>query len=485
MEDRYKLFKEAVKIEKGCIDYFGKMYKLSTVEQWLKENEAQYSWIEDEIGTLKKPPITDAKFSRLVYLMSNTNRDEIDTFYKVGALLYNMPTYKEFLYIVRRYNQLRINYESYEIFLKDWCISYNSEYDYENIIELLDNANKLLEEIENTWLEKILHIISKGGQTIRVVLQQTILKCNYYIKKIASIRKEINGLKVEIPKEIEISVLNHKLQSVYREFEKKGKLNKVFKVIHKECLSILSGCSIDNKPLETKEQVRIVKLYVEQCSIEESLKSMWNNTMMEYKGIEINELSFEALSNIEEAINKLDIIINWDKKVVEKIRNHISKITFLKKIDWYSKETYSTLRKGILNIKYLNEYEELKNCIFNIKKSISKANGFDGLIRAMDTCNTCILEKYYKKLERLKDISPFIKELEGLMESLYEDCPMLVEKLLSDGDKLNLLGRYKNFSVAWKWRQFKNILIEVEKYKGEALGENNLKKMISHKQGIA
>lgn len=462
----YSKLREAEKVENGSINYCGKKYRLLGIAKWLKDNESKYSWIEDKVDIGKKAPITDAKFSRLIYFMSNTSKEEIEIFNNTRGLLYNIPSYEELSSKIKRFNEIRKNYSQYSKDVKDWCISYNSEYEYEQIMKFLENGEKMLEQIEGTWLQKVLDC-SQKGETLKLVLQQAILKCNYYIKRIGSIRREISGHKIEIPQDIDVFVLEDRFNTIYKQYDQKGKINKLFKIFHSECQSTLERCFIDSKPLESRDQVRIVKLYIEQCSTEKNLKNIWNNTMKEYGAAEIDHLNVETLVNLEEAINKIDIIINWDIKVKNKIINSMKGITFLNNIDWYKKDTYDYLKKGILSIKYILEYERIKAYIVSMDKLTSNISGFEDVSRAIQKLDILSLKSAYRKIDKLKEMGPNIIELQLLLQQIYEDCPKLVRKILNDEDKLNMLTKYKNFSIAWTWRQFDSILEEANRYKIE------------------
>jgi superfamily I DNA and/or RNA helicase len=456
------------------IQYCGKKYKLLGVKVWLEENESQYSWIEDNINYNEKPLLTDAKFSRLVYLISTISKEEIYQFNEMGPILYNIPPCDELVAKIQRIMDIRRNYIGYKKAVKNWCISYNSDYDYDYIIRLLESTQRFLEDIKDSWIQNILEC-TKKGETVKTVLQQTILKTNYYIKKIGSIAKEISGHSVEIPKDMDVNVLVDEFNVIYNQYEQKGRVGKLFKLFHRQCQDILDKCRVDGKKIESKEQAKIAKLYIEQRSIEESLRNLWNNSMSEYGAEKIEGINLNVLANLEDDINKIDVIINWDKKIKERIMDSMKKIVFLTEVDWYNIDTYSQLQYGVLSIRYISEYENLKSYIGNIEKLISNVEGFEEIVDALHKMDILLLRQSYKKIHRLKEIAPNIRELEYLLEKVNKRCPKLVQRLLNEEDRLNMLTKYKNFSIAWSWRQLSNLLEEeLEKFQVE-----NIKKKIS------
>lgn len=449
--------KKAEKIENGNIKYYGKQYKLLNIAKWLKENENRYSWIEDYVKPSQKCPMTDAKFSRLIYLLSNIYKEDLIQFFKIENLLYNIPSCSELISKMERFVQLKKNYHNYKNAIKDWCVSYNVDYDYSRIVNLLENAERFLEEIEGTWWQNILQS-SYQSETVRVVLQQMLLRCNFYIKKICSIVKEINGHYIEIPENIDIIALAQRYNIIYKQYEQKGKITKLFKVLHPECQSMLEKCRVDHNPIENKEQAKIAKKYIEQRYVEECLRKLWNSSMREYEGEEIGQINLSVLANLEDKMSKIDTLINWDNAVKNKIVVSMRNIAFLNEIDWYSKETYRHLREGILSIKYLNEYETIKTHIKNSEKIISSIEGFEEIVQATHCGDIRTVKKVYEKLDNFKEMAPTFKEINSLLQKINEDCPKLVEKIINDEDKLNMLVKYKNFSLAWRWRQLDNIL---------------------------
>ena len=462
----YMKLKEEEEIENGSISYGGKEHKLLTIAKWLKENEAQYSWIEDNIDIHKKAPITDAKFSRLLYLISNTNKEEMIAFSKIGGFLYSVPAYSDLVAKIRRFMHIQTRYNDYKNNVKDWCISYNSEYDYERITKLLENAQGFLQEIEDTWMQNLLNCIKKGEST-KTLLQQTTLKCNYYIKKISSIRKEINGHSVELPKDMDIFLLSENIDIIYKQFEQKGKINKLFKVFHSDCQSILEKCLVDSKPIETKEQCKIAKLYIDKHSTEVSLRNIWNSTMKEYGAEEVTDLDLNTLASLEDIISRIDTISNWNSKVRDNIIDAMKKVAFLNELDWYSKKTYDYLKSGLLSIKYISEYENLRADLSNLDRIISNLEGFEDVGVAIQNLDIQLLYSSYEKIERLKENGDNIREINYLLQVIYEDCPRLVHKLINDKDRLNILLNYKKFSIAWTWKQLDTILRKAHRFRIE------------------
>ncbi|KGN01763.1 DNA helicase [Clostridium botulinum] len=467
----YKKMEISNNLQEKEIHYLGRKYKIRHIEKWLEKYKSQYSWIEDDISSMKKPPVTDAKFSRLLYIMSNTTKDEISQLNDIGGLLYNIPPYYDLFGKIKRKFEIQRNYNEYKLAVKDWCISYNCHYDYEYILKLLKKTQRFLITLEDSWLQNILNC-AKRGEIIKVVLQQAILKCNYYIKKLGSIKKEIYGQSVEIPKDMDLTILLEKLEIIYKQYEQKGKINKIFRLLHSDCEEVIKKCLINCKIMNGKESVKIAKLYVEQTIIEQDLINLWNDSMSEYGAENIQDINLEVITNLEEYINKIDIIINWDTKVVDKITNSMKEIVFLNNIDWYNEETYNKLQKGVMSIKYISEYEGIKSYIGNIEKLMSKVNGFNDIVQAIKENDIVSLKQCYKKIDRLKTIMPSITEMEYILEKIEKSCPKLIDKLMDEKDRVNMLIKYKNFSIAWFWRQLDYILKdEYNKFKLENINK--------------
>lgn len=448
------------KIQNGSIKFHGKCYKLLNIAKWVKANENKYSWIEDNISLMEMCPITDAKFSRLIYLLSNANKDEIIKFPRIESLIFNLPSYSELISKIERFMQLKKEYPTYKNALRDWCISYNVEYDYSKILNRLDEAQRFLEKIQGTWMENIVKCARKS-ETVKIVIEETIIKCNFYIKKIFSIVKEINSSYIEIPNDISIVALTQKFGAIYKQYEEKGKINKIFKVLHPECESILQKCTIDNKSIKNKEQAKKVMKYIEKRYIEQCLRKLWNNSINVYGGEKIGKIDLNVLANLENTINKIDILIKWDKLVKNKISVCMKNIALLNEIDWYKKDSYKYLKKGVLSIKYTNEFKDLKIYILKLERTISQIDGFEDIVQAIYNEDIRKLKRTYKRLDKVREMAPKLKEINVLLKKINNVCPMLTEKILTDEDKMNMLLKYKNFSKAWKWKQFDYILSKV------------------------
>lgn len=73
-ENVYRRVEISKNLDNRELKYLGKDYKIRGIKKWIEKNRAQYSWIEDDIRNIKEPPITDAKFSKLLYVMSNITK---------------------------------------------------------------------------------------------------------------------------------------------------------------------------------------------------------------------------------------------------------------------------------------------------------------------------------------------------------------------------------------------------------------------------
>lgn len=456
-------------IDDRDIHYCGKNYNVCHIKKWLKENEDQYSWIEDYIEKNEKPPITDAKFSRLIYLISNITKEEIFQFKEMGSLIYSMPSYSDIMSKFRRKSEIKRQYDDYNKAVENWCIACNCKYNYGYIIKLVKKAGRFLESIQDVWLMNILNSVKKG-EIDKESFEQIILRANYYMKKLKSIEKEINGHVIELPKEMSLKEVYEKFDNIYEEYKKRGKLNIIFKLLHNDCDMVLKKSSVDSKFIETKEQIRVVKLYIEKAIIKENLKILWNTYMKKYGGEEIEEIDLDTVVILEKHVNKIDMIINWDTNIKDKIVRAMKEIVFLDNVDWYNKDTYKKLNYGVLSIKYISEYKNLENYINNIGKFISNFDGFDEVVTAIRENDIVSLKKAYKKIDRVKEAGPYIREIDYLLEKINRYCPKSIEKLINEEDRLNMLVKYKNFSMAWSWKQLNIMVKETRQNMGLVIG---------------
>jgi len=449
-------FKETEKIENQNIKFEGQEYKIIDAAKWVKENESQYSWIEDEIRLGQHMPLTESEFEKLMCLLKEVNRDYRENLKTINVMLEKLPSSSEIWNCVFRFKELDSNYENYIRAIGRWRVPDNNRCNYDNLLNLLEECKCKMEELDKDIFIKILDKYY-GNKIIRESLNDVARKCNDYMLLLGKIKSKLRTHKVEIPQNTRF---NKDFYILYEKLSSRGKLGRIFKFIHPEYNYIIKECRVDGRNLETLEQALIIKLYLQQKSIFKELKNLWNNMMKGYgSSLVLSESKELGLIAIQEYVKKLNIIVNWDKNYRSKIILMLGKISVPEDIDWHKKDTYDYLLKSVKCIKKLEEYNNLKAYIEILKKLILTTDRVTELKEAMEELDTNKIKIALNKIESFNKIKNKSLELDKLINKLTIACPLTAEKIISKWELAN--ENFKDWKHAWRWAKWNNLLKKI------------------------
>ncbi len=451
----YDKLKEIQRTENQNINYGGECYKVIDIAKWVRKNKKEYSWIEDDIKYEQPMPLNQKEFNDLLGLLKSIGREEKLNFDNIKAMMDKLPAGSEIPDRVDRFKALKKNYASYARLLTNWRIPDNNRCDYESLIETLNECKIQMQDIENNNFKNILEIYYNSKIAHDLFMDLTF-KCNNYLLMLSKIKSKLKNHNVEIPSNIDIDKLSKDFNIVYDNFTGKGKVGKLFKLIHSEYGYIFRECKVNSNQVENIEQALILKLYIQKEKIVKDLKNLWNNAIKNYgNAVDCGKDEMEIIT-IEQHVKKLNTIIDWDMKNKNKIISMLGRISIPQNMNWHKSESYSYLIECVQAIKDLNEYNKLKAYIEILKKLVLSTGKLDSLYNAIETLDVEGIKGELKKIEYFRIIKNDLMKLDSVIEKIRGSCPHTTDKMI-DYWRDNI-GNFDDFSNAWKWAEWNSLL---------------------------
>lgn len=434
--------------ENSNINVNGKSYKMVDVIKWIKDNENECSYIKDDINIMQVSPLTNEEFNRIIELLTFLKKDDIKQINSMKCLLDKLPSSEEILTKIQKLNRLTAEESILRENLKGWQIPNDTKCNFDSLYEVIDGAIKLLNKFQNCGMGSLVNLFRKS-KIIRNNVREISYKCNSNLLKISRLNQEVSKHSIEIPKKVPFEKFINDFDKVYDEFMSKGHIGFIFKTINRDCMYILRECKIDLENITTTDHIIAIRLYLEKKEIEEQLIHMWNIFVSQYNMEKIKEYNEEAIIKLEQYIENINLLSNWDMEVRNDILDRLHDIRIPENLNWYKIDTFKKIIKAMDSIKKLDEYENLKAYFIVIKKLIMSIDGLEELYNAIDISDLNKIKNCYDYIERLRIRKGDVLELNEILGKLNKICPKLTNELLNEND----YRRYKHFNKAWQWRQ--------------------------------
>lgn len=456
------------KKENMNINYCGENFEVVDIAVWLRENEKEFSWIEDDIYLNNKSPISDKEFKKLIEYKETINKEELERIKDVGMLLDKIPSYKELAYVIKEFLNLKGKYEYNLDKVDGWNIYSDEGFQYSKVKEVVKEGIELIEGVEKLKFLKVMDDYFHSD-ILKVSISSMILNWKRYVKRLSIIKKELNNHSIFIPKDIDSHKFEEDFDKIYEEISKKNKVRKSFLFLNKNCSYIMNECLVDCKPIDSIELAIIIKLYLEQKTIVKNMISLWNNTMNMYDELLVKEYNVNNILIIENYMKNIEAIVNWNEKVKMSITKYLGNIKYPKNLKWTEKNTLIYLEECIDSIEEINQYRQAKTYLKTITTFLSQKKDFHNMVKAIDELNICELKKSYEELKNLKILKRKIAEMDIISNKLKVTCPRTYNRIERGEYK-----SFKNWNRAWRWRKWDCLLKkirEVDEDKTEELLE--------------
>ncbi|WP_026882420.1 AAA domain-containing protein [Clostridium akagii] len=444
---------ETEAIEGKKVNLNGNLIGLIDVAKWVRKNEEDLSWIEDNIRFDSTCPLTDKEFLSLINSLNGFNREEIMKGGRIKKVLSEIPDYVEIADTINEFLDMNKNHEKNMDNLKDWYVAPNSNMDYDELINILTIAEKQMGKIHGSWVSKVMRDYYNSEIT-RPVLKHLYMKCSMYIRDLSDMQRRLTIHSIKLPSDKPFNEFEKDFKSIYDHFKTGNKAWKFFKSTHKKYRYIFDNCLVDGKPMVQRAQIEIIKLYIEKKQLENQFILLWNTNMKEYETFEIEQFSINSMMVLEECINELAIVIDWNINVKSKILNILGDVAFLDKMDWYEEKTYTYLKNIAISLRNNNKFIKDRAYILNIKKLCHGLEDFRDIENAIDQMDLQSLKDAYEEVDKFKIMASNVDSIDLYFEKLQNMAPRFAKKLIESKDK----NRYKEFNKAWDLARCKSLL---------------------------
>lgn len=455
-QELYEKFKYMQEMENRSIDYNGKEYSAMDIAKWVRNNREKYCWLVDNIHMDDAMPLSEKEFELLIYLKQALDKEEKLEFDDIKDIIEKLPEDEEICRRISEYKKVKLEYHKYTDILEGWHVPHNHKCNYEELLKLLYECKGKMAAFGTGIWGNIFHSYHNSCLS-KQTLKDLLYKSSNCILIIGKIRNQIRNHNIEIPHNINIDKFQEDFDMLHNSFDKRGKLGKLFLILHPECSYLLKNCKVDGMPLKHMDQSIIIKLYIQQIKAIDELRNMWNNTMRDYgmKAI-TGSMKVSDIIGIERNLNYLNEIVNWDRMYKKSILEGFGRISIPQNIDWYREESYDYLIKCVEVMRNIDVYNENKAYIEVFKKTINSISKFKRLYEAVENLNEDEVKTILKKLKKVKRVKNKCLKLDELVAKLGKVCPRTAESIVYNWDYGK--EKYNDWTQAWKWAQLNSLL---------------------------
>ncbi|NFL72276.1 DNA helicase [Clostridium sporogenes] len=476
----YNKLKEIEFMENKKIHFGGNYYKLVHIGSWLNENQYKYDWIKDNIRYEDIKPVNEEQFNKLIKVLKNNGKEYIDNINESIFICNKIPSYKEVENKLDRIIYLESNLSFYKNKIKGWYIPAECKCNYDILLDFLYNC---IEKMKSITEEPILGKMFKmyySSEVFRDSINNFLLNLNNSKEKLIKIRSNINQYSIEIKEINDIDIFIKDYEKVYSKVKGKKKIGKIFKAINNKYDYIFRNCYINGENIKNIEHLNIINDYVEERKIYNFLNRLLDNIINNYIQEDFN-YNIDNLISIENIIDNLDIIKNWNREFRDKIIKLLGRIRIPININWYEINTYEYFIQCIESIKSINEYNDLKAFMEIIKKQVRNFESLNSMIKGIDKEDISYIKEAYIHIEKIMSMKSDMDEINYTYKKLEESCPKTLEFILENYKKDY---KFNNWENAWKWAQYNNLFKKLEKIDEKKLQEQLIEEKNKEKQII-
>lgn len=452
----YDKLKEIEQDENANFNYDNKEYSLMDMAKFVRENEGTLDYIEDNITLHTKSPLSNSEFEEFLYLLEIYNLNNMKIYEECKNYLDKLPNEIELLEKIKKYNDINKDIYYHRKVVDNWSDKDITSYSNSHLLNLLDEGYSKLEEIEGTYFENIMKSYH-GSPAVMNIWNGFVEYCKENLNNIYTLKGELNKHNIELPNNVEIVKFEHDFKTIDKVISEKGKIGPLFKLLHGDLKYIIDNLKVNHELIGNLKQVEIVNNYIKLNNLERDLKSYYNKTMKEYNGQVIQEDDDNYLVIIENTLEKLDKIKNWNTLYKDKILNLLKAKYFNREINFYDKESYKYIKDSLLSLKVLKDFKIISDELDNISKELYKYECFKQISYKINEYDYESIKDIFKTINYLKKNSKDIEKLIKFRNILNEDCPKLLKKILSQKNE-NLKDKFKNFQGAIKYKAFYDFL---------------------------
>lgn len=452
-DNQDRIYESLRKIEYGenhNVTYNNENYSLMDMAKYIRENSKELSYIDDSLSIKDKSPLTNEEFEEFLELLEIYSLIEVENYENTKEYTDKLPELIELVEKIDKYRELLSDIYIHRKIVSQWSDKEVTSYSNNHLLNLLDEAYKNIEEIENTYV----YTIMKNYYCSKVkgdIWTEFIEHCGETLKEVSRLRSELNKHKVQLPENVDMNNFKKDFEIVDKVLREKGKIGTIFKLLHGNVKYILESVKIDYEPISTLEHAEVINNYMKLYKLERDLKNYYNNTMKEYGGRLVTPADVNFNNIIEDAIEKITMVIEWENNYKDKILGLLKAKHFNREINFCEKDSYSYIKDSLLSLKAIKEFDDLAEYLDDNIKTLRRYDCFEELADKIEENNSSFVLKYYERISYLNKSSQDIEKLIKFRNILMDSCPKFTKYILVH-QRETLKLNFKNFEGAFKYK---------------------------------
>ena len=434
------------------------------------ENERNHSWFPDKLSPNEEPPLTEKELIEMCNLLK-----DITSIDRKSCLQYlpdpkHLLSPEDFSRIISELKSYKSLSTETEELRNEWDNNlHNADRAViENVINLLEDALRALQELKHPWQSKVLEfMVSEAVQDN--YWRDFYSKCSSYQEKAWQSHQASQGYEITVdilPVDTDITAaldeLNRHVQNGRNpsSFFVRIRLSKVAKLIYQ-------SIKVDGANLNTSEKISATMAYFRYRNFLSKIDTLWKQIILSVNGPKLDLACAMPLSEIDEKLKTVFCPIEWKNKFFKNNKTALSTIGCRKQIlhkQEALEEYLKTLHGQIAEIekrKIEQDMSGYKDHLRNESKKDNSHNLWRMITEAVGNLSPEQYKEAYDELIRLLQLSKKVERLESLTSRLKNVTPLWYDSLNKKAPTSGSDAIEKDWILAWKWRRLNEWLIKL------------------------
>lgn len=422
---------------------------ITSMKEWIKDNEDRIGWIKDSVEFKDKPPITDEQFAELISFYKNTEEADVKKVQDFEIIEGRIPKLYELEEKIQKSNYIKEkNKEFLELFLQLDSESTSLGKADINIIDKYLEFIKMIYSKDNFKLtrELLTHEVTKE------IVEVYIRNISEPLNRLLDLTKTLSFIDIELPEVEDIKKMNEDLQILEAQLKSKGKISLLFKLTNPRINYILTKCKVDGEHVDNLERIKIIREFLEKVEKEKYVLKLRNSFGRQFNLSLIEKIDITSIGIIKEELELIDLILKIDFNEIKSLYTRIYKR--VNEDDLFDIDKIMYTKRFILALDELKELNNLKKQFENITELFSAYEFTKEINILIDS--GCIegIKKFYLVFDQLSKLKEKFIKINSLDENLKDSLPLLWSQL-KNADNLE---EYKDFEDAFKLARWKSLL---------------------------
>ena len=434
-------------------DYEGTVQEIA---KKIKDNEAQYGWINDRVESGSALPFTNTVFKKFLFLLRDFDENEKKQLLCERVKSSEIPDPDIYRELMLEEQNVKDELESYKDYSQDHQFKSLMEVEIEKRRSALSSVTELRKAIDEGtrrsfhWLEQAVNdMLSDHDQPLRRLHDITRSRLNGLSEK----AQIVDDYQVKLPDmdnaqlqaDAEDLMSHLKSGKTIHAWPFQPKVIKKTKYLWKE--SYIDGRLCDN--IITLEKL------LELLDVEKRMSQLWSDWASRVNKADGSYVSQEAI--LYGQLEALESVLAIDQPLQE-CKSALRALSIMSEPRWHVKDELNELEglfKASLAFETEKDVQERIKTIDGILQHYLHINNSSSinseLFNALKPRDLKNWSTAYHRLKELEKRSKLLTERENLIDSLKEQLPELHSELTTDYEESVWDSRCRSFEEAWQW----------------------------------